>query len=59
MKNDDTNEHLNRLLKTQDIEYVIAPDVGDPLDPFRGLMWGLVICIPVWVVLGFVIWSLS
>ena len=25
MKNDDTNEHLNRLLKTQDIEYVIAP----------------------------------
>ena len=37
---------VEMLLKTQDIEYVIAPDVGDPLDPFRGLMWGLVICIP-------------
>ena len=52
--NNMSDEEFDQLLVDSGIEN--CPDEEDPLSPARGIINGLLISIPIWIVVGLIVW---
>lgn len=60
---DQASPHLIPLMRTQDMDDPIIPDLWedppfeDALEPARGIATGLLLSVPIWTAIGWVVWA--